>query len=185
MSAAFYFLKEDGGRRPPLPWQRAAVRSNAPTAVVFQTSCSQGAVRYEQTGRVSVLASRRRFALARQGRLVGSSLCFFELPTAPEPHRCSAGVLACGSTRRPAGCSFRQRDAVGTRSRDDCATNRFMGCLASRKPVPLTVLASERVSAIKKADDGLARAHFPVLAASGCGLRFSGLPARFRSRPAP
>ena len=47
----------------------------------------------------------------------------------------------------------------------------------------LTVLASGRVSAIKKADDGLARAHIPVLAASGCGLRFSGFPARFRFTP--
>jgi len=30
-----------------------------------------------------------------------------------------------GPTRRPAGCSSWQRDAVGTRSRDDYATNWF------------------------------------------------------------
>jgi hypothetical protein len=59
--------------------------------------------------------------------LLCSFLFLLELPTDLEPHRCSAGVLACGFTpasRR--GSSVRQRDAVGTRSRDDCATNRFM-----------------------------------------------------------
>src|ERR1039458_1603723 len=34
----------------------------------------------------------------------------------------SAGVLACGSTRRLVGYACWRRDAPATRSRDDCAT---------------------------------------------------------------
>src|SRR5207249_9663607 len=39
---------------------------------------------------------------------------------------CSAGVLACEYTGRPARCSCWRRDAAATRSRDGCAT-RLMG----------------------------------------------------------
>src|SRR5438132_7620284 len=41
------------------------------------------------------------------------------------PGGCSAGVLACECTGRPARCSCGRRDAAATRSRDGCAT-RFM-----------------------------------------------------------
>ena len=47
------------------------------------------------------------------------------------PGGCSAGVLACECTGRPARCSCGRRDAAATRSRDGCAT-RFMESLRMR-----------------------------------------------------
>src|SRR2546427_11929670 len=47
------------------------------------------------------------------------------------PVGCSAGVLACEFTGRPARCSCRRRDAAATRRRDACATGRFMESLLS------------------------------------------------------
>ena len=47
--------------------------------------------------------------------------------TSPElPGGCSAGVLACECTGRPARCSCWRRDTAATRSREGCAT-RLMG----------------------------------------------------------
>ena len=82
-------------------------------------------------GGASVLASRCRLATTCQGRLVSSFLFLLKLHTDLEPHRCSAGVRGRGFTpasRRES--SFRQWDAVGTRSQEDCATNRFLESLA-------------------------------------------------------
>jgi len=69
--------------------------------------------------------------LTRQGRLVSSFLFLLELPRALNRIVVAQASSPVGSplaSRR--GDSFRQRDPVGTRSRDDCATNQFMESLA-------------------------------------------------------
>src|SRR5439155_12263124 len=47
------------------------------------------------------------------------------------PVGCSAGVLACEFTGRPARCSCWRRDAAATRRRDVCATGRSVESLLS------------------------------------------------------
>ena len=72
-------------------------------------------------------SSRREEALIKFGIRnsefgIGQSF----LTSAELPGGCSAGVLACECTGRPARCSCWRRDAAATRSRDGCAT-RLMG----------------------------------------------------------
>ena len=61
------------------------------------------------------------------GPLLESSLPLLRMHWDRElPGGCSAGVLACEFTGRPARCSCWRRDAAATRRRDACATGRFM-----------------------------------------------------------
>ena len=56
-------------------------------------------------------------------RFMESPLSLFRMHWDHElPGGCSAGVLACECTGRPARCSCGPRDAAATRSRDGCAT---------------------------------------------------------------
>src|SRR5437016_13511407 len=60
-------------------------------------------------------------------RFMESPLSFFRMHWAHElPGGCSAGVLACEFTARPARCLCWRRDAAATRRRDACATGRIM-----------------------------------------------------------
>src|SRR5437588_3285514 len=62
-------------------------------------------------------------------RFMESPLSLFRMHWDHElPGGCSAGVLACECTGRPARCSCGRRDAAATRSRDGCDT-RFMESL--------------------------------------------------------
>src|SRR6266478_1175982 len=60
-------------------------------------------------------------------RFMESRLSFLRMHWDHElPGGCSAGVLACEFTGRPARCLCWRRDAAATRRRDACATGRFM-----------------------------------------------------------
>src|SRR6185503_7482579 len=61
-------------------------------------------------------------------RILNSEFDLSLLTSAELPGGCSAGVLACECTGRPARCSCWRRDAAATRSRDGCATRLMSGC---------------------------------------------------------
>jgi len=73
-------------------------------------------------------SSRRKEALTGKSefRIPNSEIEKSLLMSAELPGGCSAGVLACECTGRPARCSCCWRDAAATRAREGCAT-RLMG----------------------------------------------------------
>ena len=74
------------------------------------------------------------------------------------PGKCSAGVLACKFTRRPAGCSCWRRDAAATRSRDGCATRLMESGVVVKATKVVSVCPTMRTECIKPARSLLRRA---------------------------
>ena len=128
----------------------------------FEQAHIKDATAYHQTCRQS---ARRSFVQAARtvaarhrgegsGKIVAKFFC--------EDGGRSAGVPACGFSRRPAGCSDWRRDVASTRSQDDCATSRP---ISRHRPPILREVHSH------KSGDGLG------------AIRRDDLPARKRSRP--